>query len=73
VTAPPQGAACRRGRGTEKRIDSKLRRLRCLRPVRAPGHGKMTVMTNVGDAREYIVVGALAYDAAVCPNVALSF
>jgi len=40
VTATPQGAACRRGRGTKKRIDSKLRRLKCLRPVRAAGHAK---------------------------------
>jgi len=32
VTATPQGAACRRGRGTKKRIDCKRRRLKCFAP-----------------------------------------
>ena len=33
MTAPPHDGVSRRGRGTKKRIDSKRRRLKCLRPV----------------------------------------
>jgi len=50
VTATPQGEACQRGRGTKKRIDSKLRRLKCLRPVSALGHAKEEVTTKTMQA-----------------------